>query len=396
MTAATESAENYKVLVLAPNAWRSQWVNRQQLFSRLGRQRAVLYSNGGWMSWQCRSDEWKQSRWAGDVSHADNVAVDEPARALVRIPKLAPLDRFVTAQICRRWRGLLSARGKGPLIAYVYHPVFADYLPYLKADRIVYHAYDLYDHTPGWNDILESNERRLLASADRVIASSQAIAEGLTCKGGREVSLLPNGADFDAIAAAAGSNAPGPTDLEAIPRPRLGWIGSVHPEIDLALIAEMAIARPLWNFVLVGSMPDLKIPRAEEERARCRALPNVHFLGGRAVETVPGYIAGMDVNLMCYRMADETWIKAIYPLKLHEYLASGRPVVSADVPAVREFAGVVRIASGTADWLEAIGDALAGRGAGTPQQRQDVAAANTWDQRVKTLDRWLSALCAER
>jgi glycosyltransferase involved in cell wall biosynthesis len=389
------SPPSYRVLVLAPNPWQSQWVNRQQLFSRLGRHRPVLYSNGGWMSWQCRTDEWRRAAWSGGVLHTDNVSVDEPARVLVRVPRLKLMDRAVTRLQCRRWRSILSSRGgsAAPLIAYVYHPMFVEYLDDLQADRIVYHAYDLYDHTPGWDDHLERNERWLLERADRIIASSQAIAEGLAKKGSRDdVRVLPNGANFDAIVSAATNGAALPADLEAIPRPRMGWIGSIHPEIDLALIAEMATSRPNWSFVLVGSIPDLKIQRAEDERARCRTMSNVHFLGSRSVDEVPAYIAGMDVNLMCYRMADETWIKAIYPLKLHEYLASGRPVVSSDVPAVREFAGVVRIASGTQDWISAIDDALAGRGAGTVEQRRAVAAANTWDQRVKTLDGWLSAL----
>jgi glycosyltransferase involved in cell wall biosynthesis len=371
-------------------------VNRQQLFSRLGRQRPVLYSNGGWMSWQCRSQEWRQAAWRGGVLDIDNVAVDEPARAMVRVPRLRALDRLMTRLQCQRWRRILRAKGSGPLIAYVYHPMFADYLEHLRADRIVYHAYDLYDHTPGWNDRLEQGERRLLKVADCVIASSQAIAQGLAAKSARDdICVLPNGANFDAIVAAATGDAPAPPDLAAIPAPRLGWIGSIHPQIDLALIADIAATRPEWSFVLVGAIPELKTARAEAERARCRALPNVHFLGGRPVDAVPGYIAGMDVNLMCYRMADETWIKAIYPLKLHEYLASGRPVISADVPAVREFADVVCIAHDRQDWITAIGDALAGRGVGSVEARRRVAAANTWDQRVKTLDGLLCGLVAD-
>jgi glycosyltransferase involved in cell wall biosynthesis len=392
--ASTMASADYRVLVLAPNPWQGQWVNRQQLFSRLGSFRAVLYSSGGWLSWQCRSLEWRQAAWRGRTVGADNVEVDEPARWLVRVPRVPTLDRLALRLQSQRWRARLAQRGSGPLIAYVYHPMFVDYLDFLGADRIVYHAYDFYEHTPGWDEHLELKEQQLLKRADKVIGSSPAIAEGLAAKGGRPVQVLPNGADSQAITAAVTAGAPLPTDLEAIPRPRLGWVGSVHPEIDLALVADVATARPDWHFVLVGSTPDLKVPRAEAERARCRALPNVHFLGGRLVSDVPAYIAGMDVNLMCYRIADGTWIKSIYPLKLHEYLASGRPVVSSDVPAVREFDHVVRIASGTHEWMSAIEDALAGRGAGSAEQRIAVAAANTWDQRVETLDRWLSTLVA--
>jgi glycosyltransferase involved in cell wall biosynthesis len=348
------------------------------------------------MSWQRGSCAWEQASWLGKISKTDNVAVDEPARLLVRTPRAGLLDRFALRMQCRRWRRILSTHGNGPLIAYIYHPMFADYLDYLNADGIVYHAYDLYDHTPGWNDRLERNERLLLQRADQVIASSQAIADGLAKKVPRTVEVLPNGANFAAIAAAVSDGAPAPEDLRRIPRPRLGWIGSVHPEIDLALIADIAAVRPNWNFVLVGPTPDLNVPRAEEERVRCRSLPNVHFLGGKPVGQVPAYVAGMDVNLMCYRMSDDNWINAGYPLKLHEYLAAGRPVVSSDVPAVREFSHVVRIAAGKDDWIAAIETALNGADGATAAQRQSVAAANTWEQRVKTLDGWLSHLAGNR
>jgi hypothetical protein len=97
----------------------------------------------------------------------------------------------------------------------------------------------------------------------------------------------------------------------------------------------------------------------------------------------------MDVNVMCYRVDDRVWTEGIYPLKLHEYLAAGRPVVSADLPSVRPFGRVVQIASGVAEWQAALASALEGGGAGSIEERQALARANTWDRRVCELERWL-------
>ena len=60
---------------------------------------------------------------------------------------------------------------------------------------------------------------------------------------------------------------------------------------------------------------------------------------------------------MCYRLGN-LWTQAIYPLKMHEYLACGIPVVSAPVPAVQEFGEVVRLAQTPHQWHDAIDAAL--------------------------------------
>jgi hypothetical protein len=100
----------------------------------------------------------------------------------------------------------------------------------------------------------------------------------------------------------------------------------------------------------------------------------------------------MDVNVMCYRLADDLWVDAIYPLKLHEYLAAGRPVVSADVASVRPFSDVVAIAHDTGQWESAIEMALSGGGCGTTASRRAIAAANSWAARVSELELELAAL----
>lgn len=389
---------NLGLLVLAPNSWLGQWVNRQQLFSRIGREHPVLYTTGGWFIWDRHASHWKQANWLGAFAAHDNVWVDMSPRFLMRTPKLRPVDDVILRFQVRRWKRFLSlsARGAGPLVAYIYHPMFLPYAKLLGADHVVYHAYDLYDHTPGWNDELERAEGELLRRADLVIAASDQIAEVLRSKVARAVCVLPNGADVAAFDRALDAAAGQPADLSSIPHPRLGWVGSLHPQVDYGLIAELARRRPDWNFVLVGQVVAHADVRADAARADCQTLRNVHFLGGKRVDEVPQYVANMDVNLMIYRLSDKSWIKAGYPLKLHEYLAVGHPVVSADLASVRPFSEVVRIAFGVDDWQHAIEEALQGSGRGTPEQRKAVAASNSWDHRAGVLKKWLTDLTTHR
>jgi hypothetical protein len=87
------------------------------------------------------------------------------------------------------------------------------------------------------------------------------------------------------------------------------------------------------------------------------------------------------VGLLCYRTSG-AWTEGIYPLKLHEYLACGLPVVSSDFPAVRDFPQVVRIARDPQDWQRRIEESLAGNGPDTVADRVAIARANSWDQRA--------------
>ena len=120
----------------------------------------------------------------------------------------------------------------------------------------------------------------------------------------------------------------------------------------------------------------------------CRQLPNIHFLGEKHYTELPAYMSHMDVNTMCYRSTGEGWWKDIYPLKMHEYLASGKPVVSAALQSVQPFSHVIDIAQTTEEWGAALKLALSG-GVGTVEERREVAEENSWDRRVNQLDGWL-------
>jgi len=380
------------ILALAPQEWDGQWVNRQQLLSRIGRHHRVLYSTGGWFVWDRHSDAWRQSSIRGCIGARDNVWVDEPPRYLMRWPRITAWDKAVMRLQALRWKTWIKEQNHRPFISQICHPKFFPYVDMLKPDRLVYHVYDRYDRMPGWTQKWEYYERELLKQAHLVFCASDAMAAALREKVPRNVRILPNAADSEAFSAASTDGAAEPPDLAQIPHPRIGWIGSLHPQVDYALVKVLALRNPSWHFVFVGHKVSFPDSRDEQQYAECRELSNVHFLGYKHYRVVPSYAVNMDVNMMCYRVSDRTWIEANSPLKLHEYLAAGLPVVSADLPAVQPFRHVVRIARGIHDWKTAIQEALTTGGSGTAAERMAVAAANSWDARAGELTGWLQSL----
>jgi glycosyltransferase involved in cell wall biosynthesis len=385
------------IFAFAPNAWRGPWMNRQQLLSRLARRGwPVTYSTGPLASWDRHSERWRNAPLLSTYEMHDGVRVEVAGKSRLRWPRIAPYDRLV---IRRHASALLHQAGCAPsaAIAYVFHPSLYDLAAAMDCRWTVYHAYDVFALQPGWSDALARAQKDLLERADLVIASGPSIAQALREAGAERVLVLPNGADAEAFA--AGALQPCPADLAAIPRPRIAYIGHLNRKVDFAMIATVAKARPAWHWVLVGPVPEdgsaapANDPHIGAAFRECQTLANVHFLGGKPYTALPAYAAHMDVHTICYR-PDRGWWNAAAPLKLHEYLATGRPVVSIDIMDIHPFADVVRLVRDRAGWIGALEAALKERSAQAMERRRDAARANSWDDRVDLLERRLDGMVA--
>jgi glycosyltransferase involved in cell wall biosynthesis len=372
------------IMALAPHAWEGGWMNRQQILSRLGEDHDVLYSHGLWIIWNRDSEDWRKASLLGGFEDAPPVVLDKPPKLLQRWPRSETLDRLAIKLGVLRWKSRLRAFGNRTTVLYVFHPSFAPFIESFRPDFIVYHAYDLLSRIPGWSSKSDANQEKLLEVADLVVASSDAIAEELVSIRPRDVKIVANGGNFEWFSAPC----PIASDLEAIPGPRIGYVGHINLKVDMQLIARLASAHPEWSFVFIGPIGEMG-HAGEKGLAECRLLPNVHFLGYRPPESLPSYVQGMDVNIMCYAMDPNLWTVGIYPLKMHEYLAAGQPVVSADLPTVRPFSDVIDIATSHEEWDEKLTSALLGRVSSTAEARRKVARQNSWEVRVADLNRHL-------
>ncbi|MBF0429596.1 MAG: glycosyltransferase, partial [Magnetococcales bacterium] len=277
---------------------------------------------------------------------------------------------------------------------------FEPYLQWLKPDWTLYHVYDVYRLMDDWSPEKSAMEARVIDRADLVTAASPGMASNLPSPGLARVRLLPNGADAARFANA--DHAPCPKDLAAVPSPRIGYVGNINPKVDLEMIAQMAERHPEWHWVFLGAVTmggqKERVLAAKAAWERLQRLNNIHFLGMKSRADLPAYVVHMDVNVICYKIARiqegeaEDWVIHGYPTKLHEYLASGKPVVAAPQDAILDFADVVHIASTVDEWESALMQAISGHGVGTPATRRACALENTWEKRVDQLEAWMLEL----
>jgi len=156
------------------------------------------------------------------------------------------------------------------------------------------------------------------------------------------------------------------------------WMGY---QVDVDLLLRVAEACPDCTLVLVG--PDC-LPDDARRRA-LHAMANVTFLGQKALESLPEYLKVLDVALIPYVIGGHTL--TVYPLKLHEYLAAGRPIVASPLPELKPFSQVVRIAESAVDFVRQIREAIADHSPTSVAARVAVARENTWDSRVTDIYR---------
>lgn len=208
--------------------------------------------------------------------------------------------------------------------------------------------------------------------ADLVVYAAPHLMEEEAGTVARQV-LVTHGVDVVRFAAAGRGEGHVPADVAGIAGPRVGFVGGIDAHtFDPALFVEVARRLAHVNFVMVGG--------CSLEEGWC-PLPNVHLLGRKPYDEVADYMAASDCLIMPWNSSD--WIKACNPIKLKEYLAVGRPIVTTDFDALAGWRDLVSIAKGPDAFASAIERALA-----TPydgEQARQRVACETWDGKADML-----------
>jgi glycosyltransferase involved in cell wall biosynthesis len=362
------------VLTLVPCEWESPWLSRHQILTRLAKYFHVVWCTPApW--WR---EAWLRSGWqsgeGADGAVAPGLTIYRPERWLPQVGRPHFLACWTEQQRLRRAQRLLLTRGCQKIILYLWRPDSATALDLIHYDLSCYYINDEYTFS-AIEQPIDAHEARLISRVDQVFIHSPALLE----KKGKlhpQTTFIPNGVNYRAFATPYSE----PADLQPIPHPRIGYVGRVKQQLDLALLTHLAQRHQGWSFVLVG--PQDSIGDRAGVLQQLVQLPNVYLLGGKSVSVLPAYTQHLDVCMLCYEINGYT--KFIYPLKLHEYLASGRPVVGSLIRSLQDFTHVIRLARTTDEWSQAIQDSLSPAACSAEQveARRRVARRHDWDRLV--------------
>lgn len=273
---------------------------------------------------------------------------------------------------------------RSPLL-WTYHPFVLEQLVRMRErhgiplGKLVYHCVDDLSAIPGIDAAaFNAEERRLLAQADAVFTTAQALFE--KCRQfNSNVHNFPNVVDFEHFSKAHVAG-PIPSELVAIPHPRLIYVGALSDfKVDFALLLQVAISHPEWHIVLVGSERE---GQRDNVLAELALLPNVHHLGHRTYLQLPDYLRGTDVGLLPTRINDYT--RSMFPMKFYEYIAAGLPVVSTPLAFVNEQSTGILVGGNASDFMHAIVKQIES-GKLSLEESHAIVGEHTWSTRLKTM-----------
>ena len=281
--------------------------------------------------------------------------------------------------------GALASRFPGP-IAWVYSPYAVHLLDAVKPSRVVYHLVDDLAAVPGADRAaIREAEARLMARADAIVCTERSLYDRARRIAPEAAHLLPNVADFAHFSRPGACADPRLGRLRALPHPRIVFAGHLaNHKVDVELIDALATRHPQWQWVLIG--PVWEGEGSAEAFDRLDRHPQITRLGHVDYHDLPAFLHEADVLAVPYRLNEVT--RAVSPLKLFEYLATGRPVVTSPLPSMLPYGGAVGIADGVEPWSAALAGALENPHAGT-RQRRALARRHDWEQQINSFERVL-------
>jgi glycosyltransferase involved in cell wall biosynthesis len=375
-------SEGFDVVCFGAVDWSYTWQRPQQIASRLAAQGRVVYVDPLGLRALALRDiprAVRRFRAAAVEPESDRGVKVLSARAATVAAGLRAPSEWTARLVVPAIRRAMSLAGIDSPVLWVGTPspslvAVVDRLP----SRLV--VYDCLDAVAAFRPDqpeVEAAEAALAGRADLVLATTRELEARMRRHNASTV-MVANACDFEHFAREI-VPAEIPADLGALPRPIVGYVGEVADWLDTDLVNGLAARHPGWSIVLIGP--------ATAEARRALTAPNLHLLGRRPYADLPRYLAGFDCCLIPFRACPLT--AAVSPVKLYEYLAAGRPVVSTPLPSVLPFAGEVLVAAGRR-FLELVEEAVAGAGdTAAVEARRRRVRTHTWDHRV---DRILEAL----
>lgn len=279
---------------------------------------------------------------------------DLPDNLRIVSPVMIPFNNAHPVRAFNRWNVVRAVRN-AMAEWNIQNPIFlatvpnsSDYIGCFNEEIVVYYCVDDFIVWPGMNlpDLVMELEKRILEESDIVVAVSDELYENKKSDKGF-TRLLTHGVDVEHFAA---SSAPRqrPVALADIQGPVIGFYGLIDSHLDVEIIRGLLDWRSDWTVLLIGTKRiDLGML---EERPNFRWLPAVPYA------ELPHYSSAFDVAIIPYVVNRHT--NTANPLKLREYLATGKPVVTTAMAEVYRFREHLRIATDPEEFAGQVGEAL--------------------------------------
>lgn len=341
--------------------WDFVYQRPQHLLTRCARDRRVFFV--------------EEPIFGNGSMHLDVQERDGGVRVVVpHLPEGLHSEIATTAVLKEMLRRLFLEQGIREYVFWYYTPMALSFTRHFSPIASVYDCMDELSAFKGAHSRLADFEQELFRRVDLVFTGGQSLYEAKR-NAHAAVHAFPSSIDVSHFGKARTITGD-PQDQAGIPQPRLGFFGVIDERFDIELLDAIARKRPDWHFVMIG--PVVKIHPDTLPK-----YPNIHYLGPKKYEELPGYLAGWDIALLLFARNEST--RFISPTKTPEYLAAGKPVISTSIrDVVRPYGDLklVRIADSPTDFIRAAENFMTA-GANTSEwltRVDDFLADMSWDK----------------
>jgi glycosyltransferase involved in cell wall biosynthesis len=292
-------------------------------------------------------------------------------------PLVIPFRRWPAVGIVNRW--LLRANLRWAMLRlgikrpelWVFLPEHVGLLGGLGERVSIYYCVDEFALFPGVDEArVRHDEKALLQRADLVFATATELcADRADVR--PDIVYAPHGVDYAHFARALDPDLPVAEEIANLRGRRIGFVGLLEAWVDVELLVRIARSRPDWQLVLIG--------RVVTGNDVLGAQPNIQMLGPRDYSELPSLMKGMDCMIVPFKVTDMT--RHVNPLKMREYLAAGKPVVSTALPEVQRYSHLVNVAPSDERFITAIEEEIVSDTPEKARLRRQAMADESWDAR---------------
>jgi len=296
--------------------------------------------------------------------------ISTPQIPFRRLPFVGSLNRFLGRLLVKR---AIRRLGFRDLLSWFVVPHPGPLAGSFGEKLIVYYCIDDYAALPNVDskEVARMDEA-LTRRADQVFVASPSLLESKKHLN-PHTRHSPHGVDVELFRQASDPLCEMAEGAVGLQHPVIGFFGLIEAWIDLDLIAYLARSRPHWTFLMIG--------RVATDNSVLKTLPNVIFTGPKPYPSLARWARVFDVAIIPYRLTRQ--VLNSNPLKLREYLATGKPIVGVPIPETARFAEYIHIASSPEQFLAAIELALAEDSPEQANRRMAAVAGMSWDARVE-------------
>jgi len=349
-------------MVISKESWTdTRWARKQWLPFYMAKRKQVgkiIYVDRHRAWWRSQTETKKVEEGVISVRQESLVIPFE------RMPFIRALNRRI---ISWRLKPLLDPSLKWVVI--YYHPYDVDLVKGLSGK-----AFTVFDWTEDWavfhgDDEMKALQQEAVMSSDMVLTVTESLRKKTLAWGkpASQAHTLLNATTFTPEQA---GDAAKEKPLPDVAGPRIGFVGHAGPWFDAGLISRLAARHPDWQWIIAGGV-------GVNVREILGRHPSVHLLGIQPPSKLMPMMCGCDVLVAPYVpefSGDAT--------KLYDYLATGKPVISAPCETAEQLQPFVTVCDGDEQWSLEISRALTEDSADARQTRMKESTRHHWNARV--------------